>query len=105
MFAGNTMKYNVKSIIVSRTKKDNWDPDREEKPILVALYDVPMPHKSGKEATKILEYEVHKVVFEDLTVQFLTSGKDLLVDNLKSIEILSVNHHLVIKGEQIRNYK
>ena len=95
------MKYTAKSVIVSRTKKDGWDYDREERPILVALYDVTFPHKSGKEAFKILEFEAHKVVFENLTVQFLTAGKDLLIDNLTSVEIIGPNHHLLIRGEQV----
>jgi len=80
--------YKTKSVMLSRKPRANEDD--EFKTALIALYKVNNPHKTGDVPT------------EDLNVSYYLEGNDLVINDLKSIDlgVDEENHKIVLRAEQ-----
>ncbi len=92
-------EFKTKSAIIGKKGKLEND---DNYPIFVNLFDINDPHKDPNMVPKkFLEYKVHKIITKGLTVEYLLIGKDLLINNLKSIKLSVEDHgHLVVEGVQ-----
>lgn len=96
----NMAEYKTKSAIIG--KKGKMD-ENENFPIFVNLFDVNDPHKDPDTIPKkFLEFEsIHKIIIKGLTVEYLLIGKDMVLNNLESINLnVEEDGHLVITGKQ-----
>ena len=94
-------KLKTKSIIIGRRKRANCKEDSDLRDCFVDLFDINNPHLCNKAPKKIFEFEgKHKVVIKDLDVNYLLLGHDLLVNDLKEVEIKEDREHIYITGEQ-----
>ncbi|MEM4244878.1 MAG: hypothetical protein QXR60_01575 [Candidatus Nanoarchaeia archaeon] len=89
--------YKTKSLIIGRKKGGTED----FKPCFFAFFDVNNPHQKNLVPKKIVEFErVHKVIIEGLDVNYLLPGNDIVINNLKTIELKQDGEHIHIKGKQ-----
>lgn len=93
------MKYGTKSVIIGRKPKDE-ECKEGERPCFVSLFDINDPHKTAEVPKEILEFRVHKVIISDLDVNYLLPGNDLVINNLKSVDVEKEGDHLHVTGEQ-----
>ena len=92
------MKYNTKSIIIGRKKGEEGS---DTKPCFIALFDTNNPHKKNIVPQKIIEYEeVHKVIIKGFDINYLLPGNDLVINDLKFIEVKKDGPHITVDGEQ-----
>ena len=62
-------------------------------------YDINNPHLTDKAPEKCLDFDkIHKIIIKGLDVNYLLQGNDLVINNLKEIEIKQNKEHLIIKG-------
>jgi len=91
------MKVLAKSIIVSRRKvvKD------ETYNCVISLFNQNNPHLGQEEPFDIVEFDnIHKVIIKNLNVNYLLFGNDIVINNLKSLDVSSDKEHVTIYGEQ-----
>jgi hypothetical protein len=96
------MKYNVKSIIIGRKKREDGE---EFSPCFIALFSVNKPHKGGKVPDKIVDFkEVRKVVIKNLDIEYQLEGSDIVIQNLSDLSIDKTSEGssniVTIKGKQ-----
>ncbi len=95
---GIKMRYKTKSIIISRLKRESADEEYGKRPCRITLHDRNNPQTSEEEPEAVLEFKgVEKVVLKNLEVNYLTSGNDLVVNDLEEISITKDNGHLTIE--------
>lgn len=93
------MKYDTKSIIIGRMKRENKDDDVY--PCFVALFDINDPHKTAEVPKKKLEFKgMHKISIKGVDLNYLLAGNDLVINDLEYVEIEEDAPHLYIKGKQ-----
>jgi hypothetical protein len=93
------MKYQTKSIILGRKKRESKEDD--DYPCFISLFDVHNPHTSGEVPKQILDFpHTHKVIIKGLEVNYLLGGNDLVIDNLQEIELVVDNGHIYLTGKQ-----
>ncbi|MBR9690739.1 hypothetical protein GOV08_03580 [Candidatus Woesearchaeota archaeon] len=93
-------EFKTKSAIIGKKGKSD---ENENYPVFVNLFDVNDPHKDHEMTPKnFLEYkEIHKIVINGLNIEYLLIGKDIVINNLKSIKIEADDeNHLIIEGKQ-----
>lgn len=94
------MKYKTKSIIIGRKKGEEGS---DTKPCFIALFDVNDPHKKNVVPKEIIEYDkVHKIMLKNFDVNYLLPGNDLVINDLKFIQIEKEGPHIIIKGKQTK---
>ncbi|MDP2907083.1 MAG: hypothetical protein Q8O03_04030 [Nanoarchaeota archaeon] len=94
------MKYKTKSIIIGRKKGEEGS---DTKPCFIALFDVNDPHKKNVVPKEIIEYDkVHKIMLKNFDVNYLLPGNDLVINDLKFIQIEKEGPHITIKGKQAK---
>jgi len=97
-------KLKTKSVILGRRKREAEDKKGEDfllRPCFVDLFEVNNPHQTDYAPHKILEFEkVHKIVIEGLNISYLLPGNDIVINDLKEIEVEEKGPHLIIKGKQ-----
>ncbi len=92
------MKYKVKSILIGRKKSS--ERDCNVRPCFVSLFDDNNPHLSTEGPKDVLEFEsVHKVIINGLRVNYLLPGNDLVVNDLKEVEVTQEGQHIIISGK------
>ena len=96
---GFSMKYKAKSIIVGRMKRE--DKKEESYPCFVSMFDINNPHTSGEVPKKMLEFNhIHKVIFKGMkSVYYLLGGNDLVINNIKEVDIDAHEGHVHITIE------
>jgi hypothetical protein len=93
------MKYKAKSIIIGRKKRPNKE--QEDYPCFINLFTMNDPHKSGKVPEKMLDFpKIHKVMIRGLDVNYLLPGNDIVINNLKSVDIEVDEPHIIVTGSQ-----
>ncbi len=94
-------KYHTKSIIIGRKKGSDENPD--VRPCFINLFDKNNPHKSAEVPFEVLEFEeVHKLIISDLEVNYLLPGNDLVINDLKHIELKVDGPHIFLTGKQLK---
>ncbi|MBS3108280.1 hypothetical protein J4409_00240 [Candidatus Woesearchaeota archaeon] len=94
------MKYKTKSIIIGRKPRLDKD-DYSNRPCFISFFDITNPHKNNVAPKKVVDFlKVNKVVIKGLDASFLLMGGDLLIDNLKEIEITEKEGNVLIVGKQ-----
>ena len=94
-------KLKTKSVIIGRRKRINSKEDSDLRDCFVDLFDMNNPHLCSKAPKKVFEFEgKHKIVIKGLDVNYLLLGHDLVINDLKEIEIKEDGEHLYIKGKQ-----
>ncbi|MFA5142165.1 MAG: hypothetical protein WC471_04310 [Candidatus Woesearchaeota archaeon] len=91
------MKYKAKSIIVCRRKES---PENDEYPYMVEvkLFKINDAHKTVEVPTKTLEFHnVMSVVFKNHDVKYLPRGSDIVVNDLKEIDVSQNEHKIIIE--------
>jgi len=79
------MKYKTKSILITRLPRKG---DNEFKTASIKLFKVNDPHKTTEFPTKELEYDnVEKVILKKFKINYFLEGNDLIINDLKSINI------------------
>lgn len=92
-------KYSTKSIIIGRKKGSDDKPD--VRPCFISLFDKNDPHKSAQVPFEVLEFdEVHKLVITGLSVNYLLPGNDIIINDLKHIELRVEGPHIFLTGKQ-----
>ncbi len=92
------MKYKAKSALIGRKKSD--DINFNVRPCFVSLFEENNPHLNIEGPSKILEFEkVHKVVIKNLNISYLLPGNDLVINDLKEIEVEQQGEHIHISGK------
>ncbi|MFO7710971.1 MAG: hypothetical protein R6V53_04355 [Candidatus Woesearchaeota archaeon] len=96
------MNYKTKSIIIGRKKREN-ETD-EAYPCFVHLFDHNNPHTSGEVPKKMLDFpHTHKVIIKGLDLKYLLEGNDLVVNDLKEVDIEVLEGHVNITGVQVKS--
>jgi len=91
------MKHKTKSAIIGRKKGDENSTTR---PCFVNLFNINNPHLSEDVPDKCLDFDkVHKIVIKSKDINYLLQGNDLVLNNLKEIEIKQEKEHLIVKGK------
>ena len=91
------MKHKTKSVIIGRKKSSD---DSNTRPCFVNLFNINNPHLTDKAPEKCLDFDkIHKIIIKGLDVNYLLQGNDLVINNLKEIEIKQNKEHLIIKGK------
>ena len=94
------MRYETKSIIIGRKKRPNKDD--EAYPCFVHLFNMNDPHESGRVPAQMLDFEdVQRIVLTGLSLSYLLAGNDLVVNDLKHVEIEKKGPDIFISGEQV----
>jgi hypothetical protein len=97
-------KYKTKSIIVGRKKRLN--PNDDNRPCFVALFDVNNPHKQSDGPKEILEFEsIHRIIITGLDINYLLEGNDLAINDLEEVQVEVDGHHVMITGKQKKSSK
>lgn len=92
------MKCETKSAIVGRKGKRD---EEGNSPVFVNLFKINDPHKTSEVPFKFLDFnKIHKIIIHDLTVNYMIEGSDILINNLKFIEVKEKEGHLDVYGEQ-----
>ncbi|HII29861.1 hypothetical protein COT48_03370 [Candidatus Woesearchaeota archaeon CG08_land_8_20_14_0_20_47_9] len=101
------MRYKCRSLILGKKKdrKARDDTNPELCLCFVNLCNENNPHLSEHLPFKFLEFEIHKVIIEGLDVYFLVPGKDIVINNLESVDIVQEGPHLFIRGKQGKESK
>ncbi len=93
------MKYKTKSVLIARKK--GYDDDFNRRPCFISLFDENNPHLSVKGPKEVLEFEkIHKVVVKGLNIDYLLPGNDIVINDLKEIEVEEHNDHIYVTGKQ-----
>jgi hypothetical protein len=93
------MKYDTKSAIIGRKKRENKEDI--DYPCFISLFSVNDPHTSGEVPDKILDFSrIHKVVITGLDVNYLLGGNDLVINDLTELDVEHESGHIYIKGKQ-----
>lgn len=90
--------YKVKSILIARMPRG----ENEYKTATIKLFNTNSPHRKNVLPDKQLDFpSTRKVIIEKLTVEYLTEGNDLVVNNLEEIDILEPDTiTVVVRGKQ-----
>ncbi len=92
------MKYKTKSVMIGRKPAKDED---SFKTALIALFEENNAHKSGKSPTQVLEYEnIEKVRIRGLNTSYYLEGNDLVINDLKEIEVEIEGNMIVLTGKQ-----
>ncbi len=93
------MKYEVKAVVIGRKQK--VDEDKEGRPCFVSLNDENDPHRSGKVPREILDFnDVFRVMIKGLDIRYVLEGNDIVINDLKNIELIQNDGELIVTGEQ-----
>ncbi len=93
------MKYKTKSVLIARKKSIEGDFSR--RPCFISLFDENDPHLNTQGPKEVVEFDkIHKVVIKGLNVDYLLPGNDIVINNLKEIEIEVTNDHVYVTGKQ-----
>lgn len=96
--------YKTKSIIIGRKKRSN--PNDDNRPCFVALFDMNNPHKQSKAPNKILDFETkHRIMIKGLDLSYLLEGNDIVINDLKEISVEEEGYHVIITGKQDKSSK
>ena len=88
-------KYKTKSLIIGRKKRHG-----EFYPCFVNLFSENDPHLSKDIPDQFLDFEkIAKVVITGLEVIYLPDGNDIVINNLKEIQISQAGNTLKITGK------
>lgn len=91
------MKYQAKSVLIGRKKSEENNCD--VRPCFISLFDENNPHLSVEGPKEVLEFEkVHKVIIKDLDVNYLLPGNDIIVNDLKEIDVEQEGPHVIVSG-------
>jgi len=89
------MKYNTKSIMIGRKER------KGDNPCFICLFDTNNPHKKNEVPKKIFEYsKVSSVVVDSLKISYLLTGNDIVINDLKHIEIKKDKNNIILNGKQ-----
>ena len=91
------MRYQAQSILIGRKK--STEKDYNLRPCFISLFDDNNPHLSTEGPKEVLEFDaVHKVIIQGLKVNYLLPGNDLVINNLKEVEVEKNGPHITVKG-------
>lgn len=91
-------QHKAKAILIGRKKHYEDNPD--VRPCFISLFNENNPHKSAELPFDILEFEkIHKVVINELNVNYLLPGNDLVINDLDSFEVKMKGTDLFLKGK------
>ena len=91
------MKYKTKSVIIGRKKKDKEDV--LFRPCFIALFDLNDPHKANEVPKEIIEIKKAKRIdIIDFKLKFMLMGGDIVINDLKWIEVQEENGNVRITG-------
>jgi len=94
------MKHETKSVLIARKKRVNKE-DYQHRPCFISFFDENDPHLNVQGPQKIVEFgRVHKVIIEGLDVDYLLPGNDIVINNLKEVEIEERKNHVHVRGVQ-----
>ncbi len=93
------MKYETKSILIGRMKRESKeDLDR---PCFISMFNDNDPHKTGEVPKKRLDIEhITRIRIKGLDVDYLLLGNDILINDLKSVDIDQNATEILITGNQ-----
>lgn len=91
------MRYQTKSIIISKRHKKKGELSRE---FMLALFDINDPHKTIETPKENIKFKnITRVILKGLDVHYLVEGSDVLLNNLKKVDIKKDQKgHLTIKN-------
>lgn len=96
-------KLKTKSVILGRRKRDIIRKNEDDlmRPCFIDLFDTNNPHLSDKAPKKIFEFDKkHKIIINGLNINYLLLGNDIVINDLKEIEIKEEGEHIYITGKQ-----
>ncbi|MFH0752381.1 MAG: hypothetical protein V1914_02160 [archaeon] len=94
------MKYQAQSVLIGRKK--STEKDYNLRPCFISLFDENNPHLSIEGPKEVLEFEdVHKIVIQGLSVNYLLPGNDLVINNIKEFEVEQDGPHITVTGTHI----
>jgi hypothetical protein len=93
------MKYKTKSVVIGRKGKRD---ENGNSPVFVNLFDINNPHKTAEVPKEMIDFKkIHKIIIIGLTLNYMIEGSDILINDLKEIEVEEKEPgHLYIKGKQ-----
>lgn len=95
-------KLKTKSVIIGRRKRiKKPQKDSDLRDCFVDLFDINNPHKTCKAPKKIFEFNKKQkiVISGSKEINFLLLGHDIVINNLKEVEIKEEGPHLHVKGK------
>ncbi len=94
------MKYSTKAIIIGRKQRADKKDDIF-RACFISLFDKNDPHKENIVPKEMIEFAKAKRI--DLTgfnVKFMLMGGDLVVNDLKWIDVTEKDGNIIVKGKQ-----
>ena len=92
------MKIKTTSALISRIHEKHPD---EFKTVVIRLYHVNNPHKSGEFPHTMYEFSnTEKVRIMDMNVSYYLEGNDIVINDLEELYIIHEGTKLVLKGYQ-----
>ncbi len=92
--------YNAVSVVVSRKpgkdKEGLWS-------AFIGLFQENNPHLKGKAPFEVLEIkEIEKIRIRELrNISYYLAGNDIVINNLKKVEVIKDGNILTITGKQV----
>jgi hypothetical protein len=96
------IEINAKSILIGKTKKEEGY-EGNDRPLYVSTFEKNDPHLNCQVPKERFEFKkgIHKVILQDLKIDYLLAGHDIVVNNLKELTIeKDKKGHLIVKGKQ-----
>ncbi len=91
--------YKVKSVVISRKPAEKRDGTWSA---FIGLFDENNPHLKAKEPLQVLEFKyIEKVRIRDLrNVSYYLAGNDVVINNLKELQIDVAEKIMTLTGRQ-----
>jgi hypothetical protein len=79
-------KFNTKSAIIGRKKRENKSD--LDYPLFIHMFDENDPHTTARIPKEMIDFaHTSEVKIKDLTIKYLLAGNDLLINDLKELTI------------------
>jgi len=91
--------YKTKSVLIGRKKRQDKE-DFNHRPCYISLFDKNNPHLCKEGPKKIIEFDKkHKMVIEGLNIHYLLPGNDLVINDLKELEVTEEGEVVKVTGK------
>ncbi|MFH1971953.1 MAG: hypothetical protein ABIJ18_00575 [archaeon] len=93
------MIYKTKSVLIGRKKRQDKE-DFNHRPCYISLFDKNNPHLCKDGPKQTIEFDKkHKVVIEGLNIHYLLPGNDLVINDLKELEVNEEGEIVKVTGK------
>jgi hypothetical protein len=96
------LKLQAKSVLIGKTKKEEGY-DGTDRPVFLSTFNENDPHLNCQGPIERYDFKkgIHKLIIQDLKIDYLLAGHDIVINNLKELIVEQDGKgHLILKGKQ-----